>query len=229
MRNMALNSVNRHGGLLDTGGLALRPIQLEFRVLTRLETSATGLEHLDDIKDQIRDAKRYLGRVEGYAPLYIGDTDRYINALFTNISVTFVAGETRRGTYSVQFMCDPLFINETPLQDTVTGNDTLSVTFVDDTAETYPVLAIPSGVTAAIFTSGSKTLTFTRGSVTGALTIDCGRLSAVKDSDGSNVVSTITEVDWGFSKSGTGAFNVVVTGFAGSGTITMTIPARYEL
>jgi phage-related protein len=224
-----MDAVNRHGGILDTGGASIRPIRLDMRVLTRLDTFSTGLQHLDDVKDQLRDAARYLGRVDGSAPLYIGDTDRYINAVFSSMTMSLVAGEHRRASYSVTFQCEPFFISNTPLSDTVTGNDTLSVTFTDNTAETYPIFEIPSGVTAATFTTGGKTLTFTRGSVTGALTIDCGRLTVTKDSDGTNQVATVTEVDWGFSKTGTGAFNVVVTGYAGSGTITMEIPARYEL
>lgn len=229
MRNITADSVNRHGGILNTGGSALRPIRLDMRVLTRLTTTATGLQHLNDIKDQIRDAFRYLTRVVGPAPLYIGDTDRYVNAVFSNMTLNMTAGESRRGSYSVSFVAEPYFVNETPLTDTITGNDTLSVTFVDNTAETWPKFLVPAGVTAATFTHGSRTLTFTRGSVTGALTIDCGRLTAYKDSDGTNVVSTITEFDWGFSHTGTGAFSVVVTGYAGSGTITMEISSRYEL
>jgi hypothetical protein len=227
VRGLFADSVNRHGGILDTGGAALRPIHLDMRVLSRL-SSGNGLAHLNDCKAQIREALRHVARVSGPARLEIGDTDRYLNAIFQNSSFTLLAGETKRISYSLDFMAEPFFISDTPLADTIAGNGSLDVTFTDNTAQTYPTFSLPSTLTGVTFTVGTKVLTFLRGSVTGAITIDCARLTAIKDSDGTNVVSTISEVDWGFSHTSTGTFTVTVTGYAGSGTITMNIAARFE-
>lgn len=221
-------SLNQMGGSISSGGAALRPVNLSMRLISRLGTATSGLLHLEDCKDQWREALRFLARLDDPAPLYIGNTDRYVMAQFKRSSMPLAASDSpKRSTYSIEFLVKPMFLDETVLTDTVSGNGSLDVTFTD-TAKTYPIFTLASTVTAAIFTApDARTLTFARGAVTGAITIDCGRLTALK-ADGTSAIGTITEVNWGFFHIGSGTFSVVVTGYAGSGDIDMDVQARYE-
>lgn len=226
-RLAAGESINQMGGSVRSNGASLRPIRLAMRLISRLGT-ATGLQHLEDCKDQWREGLRYVSRLDDPAPLYIGDTDRYMMAQFKNSSMPLTAGESpQRATYRVEFLAKPFFLDDTAETDTVSGNGTLSVTFAD-TAKTYPVFTLASGVTAAILTApDGRTITFARGAATGEVTIDCARLT-VRQGDGTTAIASVAEVDWGFSKVGSGTFDVVVTGYAGSGDIDMDMTARYE-
>lgn len=220
-------SLNQMGGSISSGGAALRPVNLSMRLISRLGT-ATGLQHLEDCKDQWREALRFIARLDDPAPLYIGNTDRYVMAQFKRSSMSLAASDSsKRSTYTIEFLVKPMFLDETVLTDTVSGNGSLDVTFTD-TAKTYPIFTLASTVTAAILTApDARTLTFARGAVTGAITIDCGRLTVLK-ADGTSAIGTVSEVDWGFFRIGSGTFSVAVTGYAGSGNITMNVQARYE-
>lgn len=220
-------SINQMGGSIGNNGAAIRNVKLSMRLISRLDT-ATGLQHLEDCKDQWREGLRYVARLNILAPLFVGDTDRYVQAMFRRSGMPLSAGSsTQRTTYDIDFLIKPFFIDTTILTDSVSGNGSLDVTFTD-TAKTYPTFVIASGVTAATFTApDSRTLTFTRGSVTGAVTVDCGRLTALQ-ADGTTAIQTIDEIDWGFSHIGSGTFTVTVSGYAGSGSITMNMQARYE-
>lgn len=218
---------NRNGGVLHYGGASLRPANLTLSIYSRL-SAGSGLDHLNDLKDQVREALRICARVKGEAELRVGDMDRYLIAVFTGLQNTLSSSDGKKGIYVVSFMAQPIFYGDTAETDTIAGDGTLSVT-TTDTAETYPVFTIASTVTAAVLTApDGRTLTFTRGSVTGNIEIDCGRLTAKKTSDGTNVTSTITEVDFGFSHEGAGTFDVGVSGYAGSGDIDMSLTYRYE-
>lgn len=219
--------VNRNGGILYTGGAAVRPVVITLNIFSRLITGS-GLDHLNDLKDQIREALRICARPKEPKQLFLGDTDRYMWAVFDDFDQAFAAEDGRRGQYSLSFQAQPLFHSTILLTDTVSANGTLTVT-TGDTAETYPTFLIASTVTAAVLTApDGRTITFTRGAVTGEVSIDCATFRIEKTSDGTNVSSTVDEVNIGFAHEGTGNFDVVVSDYAGSGDITMQLRERYE-
>lgn len=219
--------VNRNGGVLYSGGAAVRNVVVTLNIFSRL-TSGSGLDHLNDLKDQIREALRIAARHKEPKQLTLGDTDRYMMAVFLGFDSAFASTDGKRGQYSLNFAAQPLFYSTTLLTDTIAANGTLSVTTAD-TAEAYPVFLIPSTVTAVVLTGpDGRTISFTRGAVTGTVSIDCGTFRIEKTSDGTNVSSTVEEVNIGLSHEGAGNLDVTVTGYTGTGTITMQLRERYE-
>lgn len=219
--------VNRNGGILWTNGLAVRPITINLNIYSRL-TSGSGIDHLNDLKDQIRDALRVCARVKTPAQLFLGDTDRYLTAVFTGFDSAFSSADGRRGSYGLNFDAQPLFESTTLQTDSVAADGTLELAMVD-TAETYPVFIIDAGITNAVLTGpDGRTITFVRGAVVGDVRIDCGTFRIETVADEASVASTVEEVNIGFSYEGTGNFTVTVSGFAGTGNITMQMRARYE-
>lgn len=231
-------ALNRVGGYIGTGSPALRPIRVTMRVLSRLSASASGLSHLNDCRDQLRTAYSYMARTDGVQALQLGDSDRHLLAAFSKFSNIITAADSPMAVnYDADFLAQPYFYDNTALTDTVTSNGTLDITVPWESARVYPVFSIPGAVTACVITDSvtSRTITFNRGSHPASATkIDCARLKVYFSTAGTLISDTVTEVDFGFyfdpyTTPGTDlVYTATVSGFTGSGTITMTITPRYE-
>lgn len=226
MRVSNLNLLNRHGGISGLHGGDQREVSLAIRVLTRL-SDASGVAHLNDCQEQYAEALAICARATTPKPLYIGDQTKYLNAGFTNASAELSAGENRRLTYNLKFIADPWFLDATPVTGNITGNGTLNIVLTD-TRETYPVFTVPSGVTAFTTTYGGKTVTFVRGTYTGTITIDCSNFHVTNSSGDAS--GTMATMNFGIKHTtGAGTMALVTTGYAGSGTIAVSVTPRYEL
>lgn len=219
--------IGRDGGLMYPAGAGLRSIRLGFRVLSQL-SSGSGLDHLNDLLAQYREALAYVSRATSLQPLYIGDTDRYINAFYARASQPLTAQDQRAASYSIEFLAEPFFNLAGSYQATFSGNGSPSIA-LPECRRSYPTFSVPPGVDGftATHAASNKTLTFLR---TGGntITIDCGRLTAVR-STGANAIATITTLDFGmYHAGGAGNFGLTVSGFAGSGTVTVSIVPRIE-
>lgn len=219
--------LNRDGGSIYITGGQLRSASITLRVLSRL-ASGTGLQHLNDCKAQYRQALAYLSRFEAKKALMIGDTDRYLMAVPNEVSASLTAGEFNRITYSVSFTTEPWYYSTSTITDTFTGNDTVTLTMTD-TRRTYPSFSIPSGVTAftATHAASGKSIVFTRGVASGTVVVDAGAFTV--DAGGVNAYATMGNLDFGMYHSGAGTMSIVITGFAGAGTVTVSMKHRYEL
>ena len=217
--------LNRNGGKVQYGGANNVNVTLDFILLSSLGT-ATSLEHIDDLKSQYRSARSIVARA-GRSKVYIGDMTRYLWAVGSASQGAFVAGKDKSLPYSVEWLAEPYLIDDTPVTDTFSGNGAFSLT-IPDSGETYPILTVPSGVTAFIATHASgKAVEFTRGSFTGTITIDCGDFSVVNDS-GVNASATMDGLNYGIVTDGPGDLDLTITGFGGSGSVTVSVSPRYE-
>ncbi len=210
-------------------GAAPRDISLTFWLTSTAGSNVSGLVELENVMDQYRAALVILTREPGLKQLIINDTDRYYEAQVDDVSMPLSAGKSRSMTYSVGFLAQPWAYAVTPASTTFTGNGSPSIA-IGDSRRTYPSFSIPSGVTGFVATDeNGKVLSFTRGSTTGTVTVDCSDFTVVNGS-GVNAVSTMNSLNYGLHYKGTdGTYGFTVTGFAGSGTVTVTMRARYEL
>jgi hypothetical protein len=213
-------------------GSKSRQISFTFLVKSELE-NVSDLLHLENCKDQWRSALKILTRNPGMKELKIKDTDRYYLAKTERSSQPLAAGKSRSIMYTVDFTAQPWAYAETPATDTFTGNGGILLD-VGDSRKTYPVFTIPSGVTAFTATddSGSgKSLDFVRGSYGSVqITIDCAQMLVYRTSTGVDASSTMANLNFGLYYNGTdGNYNITITNFAGSGTVTVDAYPRYEL
>lgn len=221
--------LGRDGGLVYQRGTGTRDIAVSMRVLTRL-SSGTGKQHLSDCLDQWRDALSTCSRasVSG-AHLYLGDTDRYINAVFAGSTAPLAAKDSKAVTYTLNFKGNPpWFIGTTVSSSTsVAGNTTLSVN-IGDTRKTYPIFTIPSGITRITLTHSGTGKAFTlSGSHSTNLVVDCAKLTVT--SGGSNAISFLTSSpDFGMYHVGSGTFSVSSSNVTGSGSVKIELTPRYE-
>lgn len=229
MNSASAKVMSRDGGFLTQYGADFKEINLTFRVISRLGGSATGLQHLADCKDQWRAALAIVARVDGLAQLYIGDTDRYVNALFLSSTAPLEAPTTKRMTYTLKFSAEPWFNGS--LQSTskaISGNDTITLN-PGSSRRTYPVFTIPTGITGITITDqGPSGKSFSiAGAHANAIVVDCGTLvvSQLGIPDYSVLAS---DPDFGMYYEGDTNFTVAVSGVTGSGTVGMDIRVRYE-
>lgn len=230
-RHTPQNILNRIGGSLSVHGTDLRRISLQFITLTRLGGGFSELDHLNDCKDQFRDASDIVANATGLAQLKIGLTDRYLSAIPTAIGTEFIAGTTRSLRYTVEFIAEPYFVGSTPITNSFSGNGTVTLT-MPDTLTTYPIFTIPSGVTAftATHTPSGKVVDFLRGTYTGELVINCGNFSAIKPSNGNDVSGSMQNVNFGIRHTtGAGNFDIAITNYAGSGSVSVEASPRYSI
>jgi hypothetical protein len=230
-RHTPQNILNRNGGTITPHGTDLRRVSLQFIVLTRLATASTDLQHLNDCKDQYRVAMHIVANATGTAALKIGTTDRYLMAYPVGISAEFQAGTSRSLRYTVEFVAEPYYVSTTPISDSFSGNSTVTLT-MPDTLTTYPIFTVPSGVTAftATHAASGKVVTFLRDTVTGEVKIDCGTFTVVKTSGGTDASVTMQTVNFGIRHTtGAGSFAIVITGYAGSGSVTVAASPRYAI
>lgn len=230
-RTIQQNILNRDGGILSPHGAEIRKISLDFIVLSRLD-NVSDLQHLNDCKDQYRTALKIAARATDLAKLKIGDTDKYISAIPTAISTALEAGTSRQIKFRITFDAIPYYISDTPITGSFSGNTTVDLVFASDSRETYPVFTVPSGVTAftAAHSASGKTIEFSRGTFTGTIIIRTSNLEVYKSSNDIDASATMQNVNFGMKwAGGTGTMSIVVTGFAGSGTVDVEIYPRHEL
>lgn len=229
-RSATQNILNRNGGSMTIHGAELREVTLSFIVLSSLD-NVTDLQHLNNVKDQYRTALSIMARSGStYANLYVGNTTRYVRAIPVDITAPLSAGTSRSLRYKVTFLAEPYYVDTTPVSGSFSGNSTVTLT-MPATRETYPEFEIPSGVTGftATHAASGKVVEFLRGSVTGTVRVYCNTFNVVK-ADGTDVSSTMENVNFGIKHTaGAGAFAIVVTGYAGSGTVDVDAYPRYEL
>lgn len=111
-----------HGTPVTAQGAANKTVSLSMRVLTSL-VHATGMEHLNNCLTQYREALAILARTPGPFRLYLGDTDRYLEAWLTGYSLPLEAPDHKALTYSATFLTKP-FYRGTTLTQMRTGMDT---------------------------------------------------------------------------------------------------------
>lgn len=224
------NALNRNGGSLKSNGADVRKITLEMRILSRLGSGSSGLDHLNDCKAQYRDSLKILARAgEDPAALYIGDMTRFTYAVVTNVSGTFQANSSRALTYNVAFDVEPFYQNDTESTATFAADGTVTIALTD-TRETYPTFTIPSTVTAfvATHTPTGKIVDFSRGSFGSTIVVDCSSFTVLQGA--TDASSTMNNINFGIKHTtGAGNFSVDITGYAGSGNVTVGIRERYEL
>lgn len=222
--------LNRNGGLLYHSGAGVRDIPLTFHVLSRLSTYSTGLDHLNDCKAQYKEALSILSRASSTgASLYVGDMTRYTTATVESITAPLASDTSRMISYTVKFTAQPFYLDDTEKTATFSGNGTVNIT-LGDTRETYPIFTIPNTVTAFVATHASgRVVDFTRGTFSTQIIVNCGNYTVLTPNDVDRS-GTMNNVNFGIAHtSGAGTFSVDITGFSGSGSVTVGIRERYEL
>lgn len=220
----------RDGGIVTPTGAGLRSIGLTFYLPSDL-SSGSGLDHLNNVMNQYRVGLATLTRPYGENPLVIHNTDRYYLATVEKISAPLTAEKHRTIRYSVDFTAQPWAISTVAQTGSFSGNGTANVTGMTGSRRTYPIFTIPAGVTAFTATDGyGHTLEFLRGAYTGEIEVDCATMLVTKTSDGTNAINTMVTLNYKLYYSpDSDTFPITITGYAGSGTVDISVPKRYEL
>jgi hypothetical protein len=229
-KQVTSNPIGRDGGRTTNAGANVRSISLDFLILSRLGTAASGLDHLDDCMAQYREALAILTRNNG-ADLQIRDTDRYYVASVDSVVAPLTAGKSTSVVYSVKWTAQPWAYDVTLAESTFSGNGTVTTTGLGDSRRTYPTFTVAGTVNA--FTAedeNGKLIEFDRDTFTGTITINCGSLVATTAS-GNNAVSTLLTPNYGmyYEPNVDGEFVITVTGWSGSGNVNVYLRPRYEL
>lgn len=229
-RTIQQGILNRNGGINSFHGAEARQVNLEFIVLSTLD-NVSELDHLNNCKDQYRQAVAICANATGPASLKVGDTDRHLNAIPTDITAPLVAGTSRSIRYKVTFVADPYYIDDTPVSGSFSGNTTVNLSMTDNVLTTYPIFEIPGGVTAftATHAASGKVVDFARGSFVNTIIVDCGSFDVYKPATGTNASSTMQDVDYGIRHTGSGTLAIVITNYSGSGTVDVDAYPRYPL
>lgn|SRR5574338_215159 len=228
MRNVMVDIINRDGGTTYQNGAAFRQLDLEFRILSRLE-SGTGPQHLSDCLEQYRDALRYTSRVTSASTLYLGDMDAYLLARFNSATAPLAAPDHKAINYQISFDCTPYFLGPAVSgSKAISGNDNI-VLNMPDTRKTYPVVDIPTGITNVTVSHAASGKSFNFGGThANTVEVNCASLT-VTDTAGANYVSYITTgPDFGIYHVGSGSFQLNFTNVSGSGTISVLMNPRIE-
>ena len=158
---IATRIANREGSILATRGGLPRDVRITMRLLTRL-AGGSGRAHLDDLMAQYRESLRILARPTGKAPLYVGDSDRYLDAVFVSASMPLAAPDHRAASYSLAFTADPWYLSTTPLTQEREAVSTDRITATAVGAYTYEpgrfglgILMAASGSYATLPTAGN--------------------------------------------------------------------------
>lgn len=228
MKQASAEILGRDGGTLARRGAAMRDISLQMRLLSSL-SSGTGLQHLNNVKDQWRSALATCIDADGPAPLKIGETDRYITAEFESSTEPLSSAESsQRATYTLTFKGNPpYFIGTTVSGSAAVSGDTTITTTIGDTRKTYPSITIPTGITRITLTHAATGKTFTlSGSHASDWIVDCATLQIT--TAGSNAVSYLTSSpDFGIYHVGAGALVLSSSNVLGTGTVSVTLSPRY--
>jgi len=229
MRVSSNEILGRDGGTQARRGAALRDISITMRLLSRL-SSGSGLDHLNDCKDQWRAALSTLIDAEGAAQLKIGETDRYVMAEFLSSTEPLSSAESsHRATYNVTFKGNPPYFLGAVVSGSgfISGNGTIT-TSIGDTRRTYPIISIPTGITRITVSNSNTGKWFTISGTHAAdpIIIDCAKLLVTKA--GSNAAFYLkTSPDFGISHMGSGSLVLSMSNVVGSGTVTVTMQPRY--
>ena len=225
--------LGRDGGFLGEHGYNFKEITVNLLLLSRLDRGATGLQHLNDCKAQWRDALAIAARADGLQPLYIGETDRYVNAVFVGATAPLQAPVTNRVSYTMRFMAEPWFLSATPFTDTRAASVGIYSVTPGNSRKTYPVFTIATGITAITIeddtVGGSGNYFILSGTHTNPWVVDCGKLTITEN--GVNVISVlISDPQFGIWWQGgaTDTMDINVIAKTGSGNITIDMPLRYE-
>ena len=220
----------RDGGINTPTGANLRGIQLQFILISELG-NATGMQHLDNLRGQYREAAAILSRPFGENELVIHDTDRYYMAKVDKISMPQSVERSRTAIYTVDFTAQPWAISTVAQTASFSGNGTVTVSGLNGSRRTYPILSVPGTVDAFTATDEhGHTIEFDRGALTSTITIDCAKMEANRPSN--PAMTTMLNLNFGcYYDPLTDGDNLVltVTGFTGSGSVTVDVPKRYEL
>lgn len=230
MRNVMVDIINRDGGEHYQNGAGFRDYSVGMRVRSRLENT-TGIVHLGDCMEQYREALRICARAEPEQPLYIGEVGvaHYVEATFKGSSYSLTAPDHRAMNYRLDFSTSPYFLGQTVSgSQAVSGNTSIALNMTD-TRRTYPVIDIPTGITAITISHTPSDKSFTlAGTHTNLITIDCGRLTVI-NANGVNKVADITSgPDFGIYHVGSGTMTLDITGVSGSGTVSVRMQPRLE-
>lgn len=229
MRLSAVAVIGSDGGGLSRRGGDFRAFRVGMRILSRLGNNATGLQHLNDCKNQWRTDLATLSRTTGTAALYIGETDRYIMCEFESSSAPLVATNARAISFTINFKGNPpwFFGTEVSTNKAISGDDTIAVT-VGDTRKTYPTITIPTGITGITIAHApsGKSLTLS-GAHVDPIIVDCATLQIT--SGGENALSYLTSSpDFGMYQMASGTLTLTITAVTGSGTVVLAVTPRYE-
>ncbi len=229
-RNIDQGILNRNGGIPSIHGAEMREVNLEFVLLSEAD-NVSDLEHLNNVKDQYREAATICANATDVANLQIGATDRHLRAIPVSISAPFTAGSSRSTHYQVKFAAEPFYIDDSPVTGSFSGNTTVNLAMTDNLLTTYPRFTVPSGVTAftATHSASGKVVHFVRGSVTGEILINCATFDVYKTGSQIDASVTMSNVNFGIKHTGGGTLAIVVTGYAGSGTVDVAAYPRYPL
>ena len=221
----------RDGGINTPTGANLRSIQLQMLLISSLDVG-TGMEHLDNVRNQYREAAAILTRPFGENELVIHDTDRYYMAKVDRISAPQTADtSSRKLRYTVDFTAQPWAISTVAQTESFSGNGTVTVSGMTGSRRTYPILVVPD--TVDTFTADDEhghTIQFDRGAFTSTITIDCAKMEANRPNN--PAMTTMLNLNFGcYYDPLTDGDDLVltVTGFTGSGSVTVNVPKRYEL
>lgn len=229
--NSTDNFFGRDGGLVTPTGAGLRDIALQFHISSTLGSGYSGLQHLDNVLDQYRSAAAILTRPYGQNSLVIHDSDRYYLASFERMSAPLTADRSRSIKYTVDFIAQPWAISTVAQTGSFSGDGTVNITGMAGSRRTYPVFDIPATVTAFTATDGyGHTLTFLRGTYPGQITVDCATMLVYRTSNNANSINTMVTLNFNLYYSpDSDTFPITITGYAGSGTVDISVPKRYEL
>jgi phage-related protein len=229
MRVSSAGVLGRDGGTASIRGIEFRDINVSMRVLSRL-SSGTDLDHLNDCKAQWRSALATCARASGSTnALYIGETDRYINAIFVGSTEPLAARDARAVTYTLTFKGNPpVFLGTTVSGSaSISGAGTVTVS-IGDTAKTYPVITIPTGITRITLSHSNTGKSFTlSGTHASPIIVDCATLQITQA--GSNAVSFLTSSpNFGIYHVGSGTLTLSASNVTGTGTVSVEMTPRYE-
>jgi hypothetical protein len=227
-RLSAQSILGRDGGILSGRGMDIRTLDIRMRALSSL-TNGTGLQHLNNCKDQWRAALAICSRAVGAAALYIGETDRYIMCDFEGSSAPLTAKDSKAISYALSFKGNPpWFIGaEVSSSTAVSGSGPLSLA-IGDTRKTYPTITIPTGITHITLSHPSTGKSFTlSGSHAASIIVDCATLEITEG--GYNAISYLqSSPDFGIYHVGAGTLTLSSSNVTGSGNVTLAMTPRLE-
>lgn len=222
--------LGRDGGTIADRGADFRTINVAMRVLSSASNGSTGLQHLQNCYAQWRSALATCSRVSGSAALYLGDTDRYINAEFLGSTAPIDASNSRAITYNLSFVGNPpWFIGATvSANKMISGNNTVAVN-IGDTRKTYPTITIPSGITRITMSHAVTGKSFTlSGSHASDWIVDCAALTVTSGSTVNGIHYLTSSPDFGIYHVGSGTLTLSTSNVAGAGTVSVQLTPRYE-
>lgn len=220
--------INRDGGLLSSLGANIRKLQITMLLRTELDVNATGLQHHENVLEQYQTAVAIVNRQTGLLHVRVGEQGKFFKGILESIDAAEEARSARRLVYTVVFNVLP-YLFGTEVTNTFSANGAFSLT-LPTTATTYPAFTIPSTVTAftAVHSASGKTLQFARGAFGSTIIVDCATMTTLEGA--TDASRTMDNVNFGIRHtSGAGSFSLTISGYAGSGNVTVGVFPRTEV